>query len=156
LPGAKFSTKLKLASVLVLLIGAAGAAGVLAQQVFRSDTSPEADQTQGPAASESRRDPGVDLARAPAPAYITQSRAMILIRLEEEVVVAFHDDAAEPVRPVVGTYARTWRLEGLSEILADVIDGFAVIENHPNVVVRFESDVVQGWWDAAAKPELLY
>ena len=41
-------TKLKLASVVVLLIGAAGAAAVLAQPGPRSDASQAADQPQGP------------------------------------------------------------------------------------------------------------
>ena len=73
-------TKLKLASVFVLIIGAAGAAGVLAQQGSSSGASPGGRPIP--------QHGGVGSAHAPAPAYITQSRAMILARLEEEVAEA--------------------------------------------------------------------
>jgi RNA polymerase sigma factor (sigma-70 family) len=128
-------TKLKLASVFVLLIGAAGAAGVLAQQGSRSDASRAADQTQGLAASESRRAPAVDPARAPAPVYITQSRAMILTRLEEEVAEArarldrtlrkFRSpDNPAVVRARETLEALVQRLDRIDRVLVDVVETY--------------------------------
>ena len=107
-----FFTKLKLATALVLFLGAVGAAGVLAQQrvgsasstgietgpissaagVFAqqrvgSAVSPTVDPSQEPGSAGSRQASRVDPA-APVPAFIKQSRAMILARLEEEVAEA--------------------------------------------------------------------
>jgi Sigma-70, region 4 len=128
-------TKLKLTSVFVLLIGAAGAAGVLAQQRSRSDASPAADQAQGPAASESRRAPEVDPARAPAPAYITEARAMILTRLEEEVAEArarldrtlrkFRSpDNPAVVRARETLEALVQQLDRIDRVLVDVVETY--------------------------------
>jgi RNA polymerase sigma factor (sigma-70 family) len=115
-----FLTKLKLASV-VLLIGVAGAAGVLAQPGAGSDASPAADQPQGPA--------------APAPAYITQSRAMIITRLEEEVAEARArlDRSLRKVRspddPAVVRARKTFedlqqRLDRIDRVLVDVVETY--------------------------------
>jgi len=130
-----FLTKLKLASVLVLLIGAAGAAGVLAQRGAGSDASLAAGQPQGPAPAESRRAPRVDPAPAPAPAYITQSRAMIITRLEEEVAEARArlDRTLRKVRspddPAVVRASKTLedlqqRLDRIDRVLVDVVETY--------------------------------
>ena len=130
-----FMTKLKLASVAVLLIGAAGAAGVLAQPGAGSDANQAKDQPQGPAAAESRRAPGVDSAPAPAPAYITQSRAMIITRLEEEVAEARArlDRTLQHVRspddPAVVRARKTLdelqqRLDRIDRVLVDVVETY--------------------------------
>jgi hypothetical protein len=118
-----FLTKLKLASMVALLIGAAGAAGVLAQPGPGSDASPAADRPQGPAA------------RAPAPAYITQSRAMIIARLEEEVgeARARLDRSLRKVRspddPAVVRARKTFedlqqRLDRIDRVLVDVVETY--------------------------------
>jgi len=130
-----FLTKLKLASVLVLLIGAAGAAGALAQRGAGSDKSRAVDQPQGPAPAESRRAPGVDSTPAPAPAYITQSRAMIITRLEEEVAEARArlDRTLRRVRspddPAVVRATKTLedlqqRLDRIDRVLVDVVETY--------------------------------
>jgi RNA polymerase sigma factor (sigma-70 family) len=129
-------TKLKLASTF-LLFAAAGAAGVLAQQGYRSDASPAADQTQahGPVASESRRAAEVDPVRAATPAYITQSRAMILTRLEEEVAEArarldrtlrkFRSpDNPAVVRARETLEALVQRLDRIDRVLVDVVETY--------------------------------
>jgi hypothetical protein len=80
-------TRLKLASAFILIIGgiAAGTAGVLAQSGAGSGSN----QNQIPAAGASAQTKRVEFPpRAPAPAYITRSRAMIITRLEEEAAEA--------------------------------------------------------------------
>jgi len=130
-----FLTKLKLASAVVLLIGAAGAAGVLAQPRAGSAASPAADQSQEPASADSRRAPGVDPAPAPAPAYITQSRAMIITRLEEEVAEARArlDRTLRKVRspedPAVIHARKTFedlqqRLDRIDRVLVDMVETY--------------------------------
>ena len=57
-------TKLKLASMFILLIGGAGAAGVLAEQGSQRGPSRRADQTQGPATPELNQVQGVGPVRA--------------------------------------------------------------------------------------------
>src|SRR5262249_21302365 len=115
-----FLTKSKLTSMVTLLIGAAGAAVVLAQPGPGSDASPAADRPRGPAA------------RAPAPAYITQSRTMIITRLEEEVgeARASLDRSLRKVRspddPAVVRARKTFedlqqRLDRIDRVLVDVV-----------------------------------
>jgi RNA polymerase sigma factor (sigma-70 family) len=120
-------TKLKLASVCVLLIGAAGAAGVLAQQGPSSGASLGGQQI--------RQASGVGSAHAPAPAYITQSRAMIVTRLEEEVKEArarlertlrkfpSPDDPAA-VRARETLEALVQRLDRIDRVLVDVVETY--------------------------------
>ena len=130
-----FLTKLKLATAVVLLIGAAGAAGVLAQPRTGSAASPAADQPQEPASAESRRAPGVDSSPAHAPEYITQSRAMIITRLEEEVAEARArlDRTLRKVRspedPAVVHARKTFedlqqRLDRIDRVLVDVVETY--------------------------------
>jgi RNA polymerase sigma factor (sigma-70 family) len=130
-----FLTKLKLAWVVVLLTGVAGAAGVLAQQGARSNASPAAHQPQWPAAAESRRATGVDSALAPAPAYITQSRAMIITRLEEEVAEArarldrTHRQVLSPDDPALVRARKTFedlqqRLDRIDRVFVDVVETY--------------------------------
>jgi RNA polymerase sigma factor (sigma-70 family) len=120
-------TKFKLASVFVLLIGAAGAAGVLAQQGSSSGASPGGRQV--------RQASGVGSAHAPAPAYITQSRALILTRLEEEVTEARarlertlrkfpspDDPAAVRARETLDALVQ--RLDRIDRVLVDVVETY--------------------------------
>jgi hypothetical protein len=120
-----FLTKWKLASALVLLIGAAGAARAHPQPRPGSDASPAADRPQGPAAP----------APAPAPAYITQSRAMIITRLEEEVAEARARldrslrKARSPDDPAIVRARKTFgdlqqRLDQIDRVLVDVVETY--------------------------------
>jgi len=130
-----FLTKLKLAAGVVLLIGAAGAAGVLAQSGAGSAGSPSANNPQGPAAAKSRPAPEVDSAPAPAPAYITQSRAMIITRLAEEVAEArarldrTFRKVRSPEDPAVVHARKTLddlqqRLDRIDRVLVDVVETY--------------------------------
>ncbi len=124
-----FLTKLRLASVVVLLFGAAGAAVVLAQPGVGSGASPGANQPEGPAAPASASAP------SPAPAYITQSRVMIITRLEEEVAEARArlDRSLRKVRspddPAVVLARKTLqdlqqRLDRIDRVLVDVVETY--------------------------------
>jgi hypothetical protein len=127
-----FLTKLKLAAV-VVLIGAAGAAGLLAQSGSGSAGSPAANKPQGQAAAEPRTAPAADAARVPG--YITQSRAMIITRLEEEVAEARarlgrtlrkvrspEDPAVVHARKTVEDLQQ--RLDKIDRVLVDVVDAY--------------------------------
>ena len=129
-----FLPKLKLAIAAVLFLGAAGAAGVLAQQCAGSARKPAMDQTEMPAA-ESRQVPEVDSSSAPVPAYITQSRALILTRLQEEAAEArarldrINRTGRSPHDPAVVHARKTFedlqqRLDRIDQVLADVVEKY--------------------------------
>jgi RNA polymerase sigma factor (sigma-70 family) len=120
-------TRLKLASVFVLMIGAAGTAGVLAQQSRSSGASQTGHQI--------RQGIGVGSAHAPAPAYFTQSRAMILTRLEEEVEEARarlertirkfpSPDNPAAIRARDTLEALVQRLDRIDRVLVDVVETY--------------------------------
>ncbi len=128
-------TKLKLAAALVLVIGAAGAAGVLAQHGPRPGAGPSPEQAQGPASADSRRAGGIEAVRSPVPAYITESRATILKRLEEEVAEArarldrtlrkFRSpDNPAVVRTRETLEALVQRLDRIDRVLVDVVETY--------------------------------
>jgi RNA polymerase sigma factor (sigma-70 family) len=130
-----FLTKLKLASLAMLLFGAAGAVGVLAQQGPRPDARLAAETIQDRPIAESGRPPDVNLAPAPVPAYITQSRAMIITRLEEEVAEArarldrIHRITRSPDDPAVVRARKTFedlqqRLEKIDRVLFDAVESY--------------------------------
>jgi len=83
--------KLKLASIVLLFLGAAGATtvGVLAQSGLRSKPEP-VKETNSPASAVSRDGRSGDSTSSadPVPAHITQSRVMIVTRLEDELAEA--------------------------------------------------------------------
>jgi RNA polymerase sigma factor (sigma-70 family) len=122
-----FLTKLRMATAVLLLIGAAGAAGVLAQPGSRSGANPVPPTPDRPAAPAP--------APAPAPAYITQSRAMIITRLEEEVAEAgarlnrSRRKARSPDDPAVLRARKTFqdlqqRLDRIDQVLVDVVETY--------------------------------
>ena len=127
-------TKLKAAAV-VALIGAVGAAGVLAQATQRSNANQGDQPAQGSPSAGSRRDPTIDDANSPAPAYIRQSRALILTRLEQEVAEAqarldrtvrkfkSPDDPAV-IRARETLEALTQRLDRIDRVLVDVVETY--------------------------------
>ncbi len=129
-----FFTKLKLATALVLFLGAVGAAGVLAQQRVGSAGSPTVDPSQEPGSAGSRQASRVDPA-APVPAFIKQSRAMILARLEEEVAEArarlnrLQRTVQSPDDPAVDLARKTFedlqqRLDRIDLVLLDVVERY--------------------------------
>jgi RNA polymerase sigma factor (sigma-70 family) len=118
-----FLTKLRMASAVLLLIGAAGAAGVLAQSGTRPGASRAQDQPPGPAVP------------VQVPAYITQSRVMIVTRLEEEVAEAQERldrslrKARSPDDPAVLHARKTFedlrqRLDRIDQVLVDVVETY--------------------------------
>jgi RNA polymerase sigma factor (sigma-70 family) len=132
-------TKLKLASVVVLVgaLGAAGA-GVLAQQGPRGNPGQGVDQRQ-PAADQvgARRAAAGEAAQAGSttPAYIRQSRGLILTRLEEEVAEArARLDRTlrrfqSPEHPAVVRAQETLdalaqRLDRIDRVLVDVVETY--------------------------------
>jgi hypothetical protein len=131
-----FLTKLKLASAVTLLTGAAVVANVLAQTGARPDARPKANQPYNkPAPAGSRRASGVDSAPALIPAYITQSRTMIITRLEEEVAEARTRlertlrKVQSPDDPAVLHARKTLealeqRLDRIDQVLVDVVETY--------------------------------
>jgi hypothetical protein len=130
-----FLNKLKMASVVMLLLGAAGAAGVLAQSRSGSTGSPAVDQSQKPESAGSRVEYGVDSPSAPAPAYIKQSRVMIITRLEEEIAEARARldrtlrKVQSPQDPAVVHARKTFedlqqRLDRIDKVLVDVVETY--------------------------------
>ncbi len=130
-----FLKKLKMASMVMLLLGAAGAAGVLAQSRSGSAESPAMDQSQKPESAGSRVESGVDSPSAPAPAYIKQSRVMIITRLEEEVAEARARldrtlrKVQSPQDPAVVHARKTFedlqqRLDRIDKVLVDVVETY--------------------------------
>src|SRR5262249_35540026 len=110
-------------SAVLLLIGAAGAAGVLAQPGSRSGANPVPPTSDRPAAP------------APTPAYITQYRAMIITRLEEEVAEAgarlnrSRRKAPPPDEPAILRARKTFqdlqqRLDRIDQVLVDVVETY--------------------------------
>jgi RNA polymerase sigma factor (sigma-70 family) len=158
-------SKLKLASAFVLLIGAAGAAGVLAQQGSRSGANPAAEQAQRPASAASRRAALVDSVRAPVPAYIAQSRAMILTRLEEEVAEArarldrtlrrFRSpDNPAVVRARETLEALVERLDRIDQVLVDVVETYPTMVDFsrgPDLPTQLRLGAVPQYRDRAAQ-----
>ncbi len=127
-------TRLKIAS-LVVLIGAAGAAAGLAQQGSRSNASQAQGQSQGPASADSRQPGAADAAPASTPVYIAQSRALIVTRLEEEVAEArarLDRTLAKfrsPEHPAVVRASETLealvqRLDRIDRVLVDVVETY--------------------------------
>ena len=117
----------------MLFLGAAGAAGVLAQQRAGSARKPAMDQTEMPAAEPARR-PRYS-SSAPVPAYITQSRALILTRLQEEAAEArarldrINRTGRSPHDPAVVHARKTFedlrqRLDRIDQVLADVVEKY--------------------------------
>ncbi len=135
-----FLSKFKLAAT-VVMIGAVGAAGVLAQQRAGSARIAPADQQQEATASESRQSPGTDSKSAPA--YITQSRALIITRLQEEVAESrarldrIHRTGRSPGDPAVVHARKTYedlqqRLDRIDHILVDVVETYPTMVDFSN------------------------
>jgi RNA polymerase sigma factor (sigma-70 family) len=133
-----FLSKLKMASVVVLLIGAAGAAGVLAQQRVGSTGNPQANVPRQPGSAEPRVPPGADWPSATAPTYIRQSRGMIITRLEEETALArlrlerTLRRIGSPQDPAVVHARKTFqdlqqRLDRIDQVLVDVVETYPTI-----------------------------
>jgi RNA polymerase sigma factor (sigma-70 family) len=129
-------TKLKLASV-VVLIGTAGAAAVLAQQGNRSDSNRARDRPQSQAPAETRQPARGDSGKASmvAPSYIRQSRSLIITRLEEEAAEAqarldrtlkkFQSpDHPAVIRARETLDALVQRLDKIDRVLVDVVETY--------------------------------
>ena len=130
-------TKLKLASV-VVLIGTAGAAAVLAQQGnLRSDLNRARDRPQSQAPAETRQPARGDSGKASmvAPSYIRQSRSLIITRLEEEAAEArarldrtlkkFQSpDHPAVIRARETLDALVQRLDKIDRVLVDVVETY--------------------------------
>ncbi len=129
-------TKLKLASV-VVLVGTIGAAAVLAQQGPRREANYPGNRAPEGGSKESASPDrgGSGQAAAGTPAYIRQSRALIITRLEEEVAEAkarldrtlkkFESpDHPAVVRARETHEALVQRLEKIDRILVDVVETY--------------------------------
>ena len=129
-------TKLKLASV-VVLVGTIGAAAVLAQQGPRRQAIGPIDPAREGGSAGSRRPAGGDSGQAVAgtPAYIRESRALIITRLEEEVGEAkarldrtfkkFQSaDHPAVVRARETLDALVQRLDQIDRVLVDVVETY--------------------------------
>ncbi len=129
-------TKLKLASV-VVLVGTIGAAAVLAQQGPRREANYPGNRAPEGGSKESAPPDrgGSGQAAAGTPAYIRQSRALIITRLEEEVAEAkarldrtlkkFQSpDHPAVVRARETHEALAQRLERIDRILVDVVETY--------------------------------
>ena len=132
-----FLTKLKLASVVVLVMGAVAAAGVLAQQRGGPAGNP-GDNTQRGYFYRSGLPQAVEWISAPVPEYITQSRAMIISRLEAEAAEARArlDRTIRKVRspedPAVVLARKTFedlqqRLDRIDRVLVDVVEAYPTL-----------------------------
>jgi len=159
-----FLTKLRIAAVVVLLAAglAASAAGVFAQQGSGKDRGPTSDQPIGKVPSGSPR--ALTAGSAPAPAYIQQSRAMIIARLEQELHLAEQrlDRTIERVESPddpEGVRARK-TVEALSGLLARVdVALVAAVDQFPTMFdfTRGKSDRVKGARpprDGSASPDI--
>jgi RNA polymerase sigma factor (sigma-70 family) len=135
-----FWNKLRLASIALLFFGAAAAAtvGVLAQSGARSSREAQLETVPRlPAAAPADRQSPLTRAPEPqsAPAYITQSRAMIVTRLEEELALARarldrtlgkvrspDDPAAVHARNIVDALSGV--LARIDAVLVDAVDAY--------------------------------
>ena len=148
-----FVTKLKLTSVLVLFLGIAGAAGVLAQVGSRPNAGQQGDQVPGSSAAGSRRGAGADVVhgQSQTPAYIAQSRALIVTRLEEEVAEArarldrtmrkfpSSDDPAV-VRARETLEGLVQRLDRIDRVLVDVVETYPTMVDFSGGPAGADSD----------------
>jgi RNA polymerase sigma factor (sigma-70 family) len=164
-------TKLKLAAV-VVLIGTAGAAVVLAQQGPRSGANGAVDELQGTAAAEARRPARGQSGQGSvsAPAYIRQSRALIITRLEEEAAEAqarldrtlkkFQStDHPAVIRARETLDALVQRLDKIDRVLVDVVETYPTMVDFSGgpggVNAKFSGEQTQreGWTDTVnARP----